>query len=140
MERTKRARAHLGDRRSHPLATATVRAFGFSLLLGSLFLFFLTLLLYRTQDPARLSLPAAIAASLLLAFLGGGRAAALHRKSGALCGLATGGLLAFLFLLVALCLKGGSLPMHAIPLYLGMPAAGLIGGVLRLRKRRGHRH
>ena len=136
MERTRRAHAHLGDRKSHTLPASALRAFGFSLILGAAFLCFLSFLLYRTSDPTRLTLPSAIGTALLLAALGGARAAALHRKSGVLCGLTGGTLLAAAFLLAALCLTGAAPDLRAIPFYLGMPLAGAVGGRLRLATRR----
>ena len=129
-----RAAAHLGDRRSISFAGAITRGFFFSLFLGTAFLFLLSFLLMKSRDPARLLLPAAVGASLFLSLLGGYRAGGLHRKSGPLCGLTVGTLLAFVFLLAALILAEGSLSILAIPLYLGMLVTSTLGGWLAARK------
>ena len=129
-----RAAAHLGDRRSISFTAAILRGFFFALFLGTAFLFLLSILLLRSEDPGRLLLPAAVGASLALSLLGGYRAGALHKKSGPLCGLTVGTLLAFSFLLAALILCEGSLSFWAIPLYLGMLSASTLGGGLASRK------
>lgn len=129
-----RAAARLGDRRSISFTGAITRGFFFSLFLGTAFLFLLSFLLMKSRDPARLLLPAAVGASLFLSLLGGYRAGGLHRKSGPLCGLTVGTLLAFVFLLAALILAEGSLSILAIPLYLGMLVTSTLGGWLAARK------
>lgn len=129
-----RAAARLGDRRSFSFTAAILRGFFFSLFLGTAFLFFLSFLLLKSGDPGLLLLPAAVGASLILSLLGGHRAGGLHRKSGALCGLTVGTLLAFAFLLAALILCEGSLSIWAIPLYLGMLSASTLGGWMAARK------
>ena len=139
MERTKRNHAHLGDRKSHTFLSATVRALGFSLILGAFFLCFLSFLLYRTPDPTKSATPVAVGLSLCLAALCGRRAARLRKRSDAVCGLAAGAMLAMLFMLTALCLTGGTLSLYAVLLYLGMPLAGAAGGGLRIGRRRRRR-
>lgn len=129
-----RSAAHLGDRRSISFTAAILRGFFSSLLLGSAFLFFLSFLLMKSGDPGRLLLPASVGASLVLSLFGGYRAGALHKKSGPLCGLTVGTLIAFVFLLAALILCEGSLSFLAIPLYLGMLSASTLGGGLASRK------
>ena len=129
-----RSAAHLGDRRSISFTAAILRGFFSSLLLGSAFLFFLSFLIMKSADPGHLLLPAAVGASLVLSLLGGHRAGRLHKKSGPLCGLTVGTLLAFAFLLAALILSEGSLSFPAIPLYLGMLLSSTLGGWMATKK------
>ena len=113
-----------------------------ALIAGGAALLCSALLLYRTDDPVRYFSVVAVGVSLLLSLLGGLGAGILYRKSGALIGLTVGMTLSFLFLAGALTLSEGVLPMAAIPLYLGMLLASLLGGTVATRKRirrRSHR-
>ncbi len=127
--------ARLADKRSASFASALLGGMFTSVVLLASFLFLASFLLLRTADPLRFLWPAAWIGSLLTALLGGFRAARLHRKSGALTGLALGLILSFLFLLSALVVQKGSLPALSIPLYLGILLSSTIGGTLATRKK-----
>ena len=134
-----RTAARLGDRRSFSFTAAILRGFFFSLFLGTTFLFLLSFLLLKSQDPVRLLLPVSVGATLLLSLLGGYRAGSLHKKSGALCGLTAGTLLSFVFLLAALILCEGALSVWSLPHYFGMLILSTLGGRLAGRKPRRRR-
>ncbi len=142
MEKAKKRAARLGSGVRRTFWQSVFFGVVTALLLGTAFLFFSAFLLYRMSDPLRYFPYAAVAASLLLSFLGGLRAGRLHGKSGALSGISVGISLSFLFLASALILSKGQLPLAALPLYLGMLLAATVGGVLSTRKkaRRRHRH
>ncbi len=141
MASAKRTSAHLRDGRSLSFPTATLRGLLLSLITATAFLFFLALLLSRTQNPNQYLSPIAVTAPLLTSLLGGWHAGKLHRRGGALCGITVGMLISFLFLLAALILRAGSLPLLSLPLYLGILASATVGGALsgRRKQRRSRR-
>ena len=141
MVSAKHTSAHLREGRSLSFPTAALRGLLLALCLGTAFLFFSALLLSRSADPNRYLLPTALITPILTSFLGGFHAGKLHRKGGALCGITVGMLVAFLFLLAALILRSGSLPLLSLPLYLGILASATVGGMLsRRRQSRRRRH
>lgn len=138
MEKARRA-AHLGERQARSFSGGVIRALLSSILLGAILLFALSYLLYRAPERAALLVPLGFAGSGLLSLLGsyyGGRSLG---RSGALCGITSGILLVFLFALVALILRAGTLPTFAIPLYLTILAASTIGGAVGTRKQKKRR-
>ena len=134
-----RTSAHLREGRSLSFPTAVLRGLLLSLLMGAAFLLFLALLLSRSEDPNRFLTPAAVTAPIVASLLGGWHAGKLHRRGGALCGISVGMAVAFLALLAALILRSGSLPLLALPLYLGILASATAGGALSGRKKHRHR-
>ena len=141
MATTNRASVHRGARRSRSLPMAAMHGALLSLVMGVAFLFFFAFLLSRTSDPSRLFPFLSWGSTLLLSFFGGMHAGRLHKASGSLCGLSVGTVIAFLFLLTALIIGEGKLPLLAIPLYLVIMAAATVGGMLATReKRRRRRH
>lgn len=143
MEHTATA-ARLGDRRSRSLPASLVRAVLFTLFFTVVFLGMLAFLLYKSDDPTRLLVPASFASLFLSSFLCGLRTARLYRKSGLLCGLSAGAVLALALLLTGLISGGGRLPARALFSCLGMLAASICGGLLGARPKHGprrkHRH
>ena len=139
MHTAKRSAARLGDRRSYAFPAAIIRGTLLSLLLGTFFLFFLAFLMLRVSDPHPILTYATPPAALLLSLLGGHHAAYLHRKGGLLCGITVGTLLAFLFLITALIMEQGQLPLSALLLYLGVALGGTAGGSLATRKKKRRR-
>ncbi len=143
MENTATA-ARLGDRKSRSLPASLVRAVIFTLFFAAAFLAMLAFLLYRSDDPTRLLVPAGLFCLFVSAFLCGFRTARLHRKSGLLCGVSAGLLLVFTLLLAGLIGGGGSIPTPTLLSYLGVLAASVAGGALGARarhaSRRGRRH
>ncbi len=135
MDAVKAKAARLGSGKGLPFTRSVLHGAVLALFLGTAFLFFASLLLYRLSDPLRYFPYFAPAASLLLSFFGGMRAGGLHKKSGALTGITVGLLLSFLFLLAALILSEGHLTLMALLLYIGMLLASTLGGFLATRKR-----
>ena len=131
-----RTSAHLREGRSLSFPTATLRGLLLSLITGAAFLFFLALLLSRSEDPNRFLTPAAVTAPIVTSLLGGWHAGKLHRRGGTLCGITVGMAIAFLFLLTALILRSGSLPLLSLPLYLGILVSATTGGALSSRGKR----
>lgn len=141
MTTAKRAAARIGDRRKRAFPAAITHGLFLSLIMGVAFLPLFSFLLLRTDDPSAYVAYAAPVASLLLSLFGGIRAGRLHRSNGALAGIAVGTLLAFFFLLAALIVGEGKLPITSLLLYLGMAVASTIGGAFstgRKRRRRTH--
>lgn len=139
MEKAKHA-AHIGERQTLSLSGGIIRALLFSLLIGAILLFVFSYLLYRLPERSDLTIPLAFLASGLLGLVGGFYGGRALKRSGALCGLCTGTVLVFLFVLVALILRAGALSAIAIPLYLliliGATAGGALGARNPKRRRR----
>lgn len=126
--------AHVGDRRTRSFSGGVIHALFFSLLAGTALVLIFSFLLYRLPDRAELITPLGYVGSGLLALLGGICGSRRLGRSGALCGLSAGILIVFLFTLVALILRGGTLPTAAIPLYLLILAASTVGGGVGTKK------
>ena len=135
-----RTSARLKDGRSISFPTATLRGLLLSLVTGAAFLFFLALLLSRSEDPNRFLAPLAVSTPIATSLLGGWHAGRLHGRGGALCGITVGMAVSFLFLLAALILRAGSLPLLSLPLYLGILASATMGGWLAGRRKRRRKH
>ncbi len=132
--------ARMRERAAQPLLPSVLRATLFVLLVSAILLPAVALILYRNDDPGRLLTPVGLACLAVVSLLCGFRAGRLRRQSGLLCGLLSGLLFAFLLFLTALILKGGKLPLQALPIYLGVVLLSLLGGLLGARKKKARRH
>ena len=140
MEKAKHA-AHIGQRQPITLFGGVIRALLFSLLTALFLLLVFAYILYRFPEKGALLTPLAFITAALVALLGGFYGGRTLQRNGALCGISTGVCLVFLFALVALILRAGTLSSTAIPLYLLIMAAATAGGIRgakKSKKRRRH--
>ena len=126
--------AHIGERQTLSFLGGVIRALLSSLTSGALLIPASAYFLYRMPDKANLMMPLAFLISGLVGLLGGLVGGRALRRAGALCGITAGIVLVFLFLLVALILRAGTLSQAAIPLYLLILVSATVGGALGARK------
>ena len=126
--------AHIGERQTLSFLGGVIRALLSSLASGAALLLALAYFLYRSPERADLMTPLAFVIAALCATIGGIGGGRALRRSGALCGITVGIVLVFLFLLVALILRAGTLSQTAIPLYLLILVSATVGGALGARK------
>ncbi|MFA5561997.1 MAG: TIGR04086 family membrane protein [Eubacteriales bacterium] len=121
----------------HTLGRSLLRGGLFTVLFSLLFLFFMTVVAYQTDDPTKLLSPFAVLSLLVCAFFGGFSTAKTYGRQGGMTGLIAGVLLALLLAVLSFCVPAYAEgpPLLRWLSYPGVMLLSVLGGMAGVKKR-----